>query len=311
MKKILKLSLAAAILLPLASCNDDSSKNSYTRGLPISAYNLVTAVDDASVKPAVGLSGYNVTFKYEDQKNSVQIKSGNVVLPDGGSISFTTKPMAVNVSTVTVDDSNRELIKFTSENPSESGAEVSQLNGMITQSGYYPGSAEVKGYDLLFPSSTKHYPILDYVLNEKWRVRTFWRDMTFMGSTITTGSNMPGPFTNTKFRYRIYMKTNTNGALTGKADVIFYNAKFAANMPFEMTIVLRDLDLKFSNSGYTLSGTDVIPDMVSDGDQFTPYPSFVFNNFTFTAVGDLTQATASYKVAGKYNGQFQGSSIVK
>lgn len=309
MRKFFKLSLAAAILLPLASCNDDSNKNSYTTGVAISAYNLVTAVDDASVKPAVGLSGYNVTLKHEDQKNSVQIKSGNVVLPDGGSISFTTKPMAVNVSTVAVDDENRALIKFTSENPSESGAEVSQLNGMITQSGYYPGSAEVKGYDLLFPSSTKHYSILDYVLNEKWRVRTFWRDVTFMGSTITTGSKMPGPYTNNKFRYRIYMKT-TNGALTGKADVIFYNAKFAEKAP-EMTIVIRDLDVKFSNSGYTVSGTDIIPDMVSDGGELTPTRPFIFNNFTFTVVGDLTQATASYEVAGKYNGQFQGSSIVK
>jgi hypothetical protein len=310
MKKILKLSLAAAILLPLASCNDDSKSNSYTVGIPVSAYNLVTAVDDASVVPTVGLSGYNVIFKSSDQENSLQIKSGSVVLPDGGSVSFTTKPILVDVSRLNVDDTAREVIKFSSENPSESGAEVTAISGLVTQSAFYPGSTEVKGYELEYPSDIRHYTIFDYVLNNQWRVRTFWRDMTFMGSTITTGQDMPGPYTNNKFRYRIYMKTNTNGALTGKADVIFYNAKFAERSP-EMTIVVRDLDLKFSNSGYTVSGTDIIPDMVSDGGEFTPFPSFTFNNFTFTAVGDLTQATASYKVAGKYNGQFQGSSIVK
>lgn len=310
MKKILKLSLAAAILLPLASCNNDANENSYTRGLPISAYNLVTSADDATVAPAVSLSGYNVTFKYSNQENTLQFKSGNVVLPDGGSVSFTTKPILVNVSSATVDDIPREVIKFSSENPSESGAEVTSLNGVITQSAYFPGSAVVKGYDLLFPSSIKHYAVMDYRLNEQWRVRTFWRDMTFVGSTTTTYPNMSGPYTDTKFRYRIYMKTNDKGALTGKADVILYNAKFAPPAPL-ITVVLRDLDLKFSNSGYTLSGTDIIPDQVNDGGELTPNPKYMFNNFTFTAVGDLTQATASYQVATVFKGQFQGSSIVK
>ena len=308
MKTLLKLAVAGAALFGLVSC-DQESEDTRTFSFAMAAYNLITSVDDddvAFVAPVV----YSFATKYPD--NTITVASSSMSLPDGGSATFTTVPVQMSIKNVSVDDRNVEHITFSSSDPTQSGAKITDFNGILTQGAYAPGSVEVPGYPREYPSKlVAHFPILDYTLNESWRVRTFWSDMTFAGTTTTTYPGMTGPYTNGKIRYRVVMKTGTANSLTGKADVIFYNAKFAASEKApEITVALKDLDLKFTKQGYTLAGTDVVPFMM-EGGELVPAPSYVFNNFTFNVVGNLTQCTASYKVANVFDGQFQGVSIAQ
>lgn len=312
MKTFLKLAVAGAVLSGLVSCNQEY-EDTRTFSFAISAYNLITSSDDDDPVAFVGAGTYSFCTKYPD--NTITVVSSAMSLPDGGVATFTTKPMQMGVKSVSIDDKDdkkAEQITFSSTDPTQSGSRITDFDAILTQGAFSPGSVEVPGYTRAFPGKlVSHFPILDYTLNESWRVRTFWSDMTFVGSTTTAYPGMDEPYTNGKIRYRVVMKTGDANGLTGKADVIFYNAKFAASDKApEITVVLKDLDLRFSKQGYTITGTDVLP-LMMDGGALVPAPSYVFNSFTFIAGGNLTQCTASYKVAGVFDGRFQGMSIAQ
>lgn len=305
------MSLAAAMLLPLASCEDNHDSDMTTLSVKIAAYNLVTSIDDDASKPVtVSLNNYVYNFTFANSGNTVALQAGPIAIP-GGTAAFTTIPLSSSARMLNVDGQQREVIKFSAESPTESGAKVADLNGLLTQAVFMPGSAEIPGYKLEFPGGTGHIAVLDYKMEDLWRVRTFWNDVTFTGATTTTYKDKDENivnFENKNIRYRVVMKSD-KGILTGKADVILYNAKFAETAP-EITVVLQDLDLTFSAAGYKISGKDVVPFMV-EANALQPTPRFIFNNFELSAVDDLTQATINFKVAGIYDGTFKGACIAK
>lgn len=308
MKKMLKISLASAMLLTLASCDNDPGGYSWNSREHIAAYNLVTSADGASQQALTSLCGYFFIFKYDQSGNSVAVNSGSIGLP-GGKAVFTTRPMPASEKTLEMEGKNKQVITFSAGNPSDTGAQVSDFNGMLTQAAFLPDPiVVVPGYELVFPVATEHFAVLDYVLDDVWRVRTFWNDVTFCGTT-TTNPGADKPYENKNIRYRVVMKTD-NGNLGDKADVIFYNAKFAEQAPAIEAIVIKDLKLEFSAAGYKVSGTDVVPSMIEAG-ALSPTPRYKFDNFSLSVVDDLTQATADYKVAGKFEGSFQGACILK
>lgn len=296
----------AVSVFAMSSCSKDSeSNNSYTSTTPISAYNLYVA-SDGSGSSSTGLALYDFTMTFPAY--TIQVSADNMAVPGGVSSSFATVPMNLKSSMVTVEETGREIISFSSDNASESSTRIRNLKGSLTQAAYFPPEVTVPGYKLLLPGNTKHYVLMQYNLNDNWDVRTFWPDVTFKGSTVTTYPGMGEAFFNSGISYRVVMQLKDK-AITDKADVIFYNAKFAPKAP-EITVVLKNLDLEFNERGYTIKGHDVIPYMLEAG-ELQETPRFKFNSFDLRVAGDLTSAVIDYRVADIYSGSFTGISVVK
>ncbi len=305
MNRLLLTGLISASAISLVSC-DKETENSYTNTTPVSAYNLyVSAAGDAV--PSTGSALYKFTLKFPE--STIQVSADNMALPGGSTSSFFTVGMNLASATIKVDETSREVIAFGADEATESGSAVSELSGYLTQAAYLPPDITVPGYKLFVPSNTLHYVVMQYALNDRWNVRTFWPDATFKGSTITSYPGMTEAYSNSNISYRIVMHLNEDKAVTDKADIIFYNAKFAPKAP-EITVVLKNLYLEFNDRGYTVKGDDVIPYMV-EAEDLQETPRFKFNKFDMRVTGDLTSAVIEYQVADVYKGSFSGVSVVR
>lgn len=304
MKKTILYGMIAATALTITSC-DKESENSYTSTNLIPAYNLFTSAD-SNEAPFVGLGAYNFTLKVPD--NTFEMNVSSMPAPGGTTASFATKAISFISGYITFENKAYEQIKFSSNLPTATGTEISDLNVLLTQAVYRaPEGTGLQDYTPFVPSKTMHYAFMQYKYTDDWSVRTFWPDVTFRGTTTTTYPGMEGPFVNKTMSYRVVMQRKEN-AITNKADVIFYNARFAPKAP-EILVVLKNLDLKFTQRGYEISGQDVIPYML-EGEGLTETPRYKFNAFTLTVGGDMTTASVSYRVAEVFKGEFQGSCVI-
>ncbi|MDE7181292.1 MAG: hypothetical protein K2N88_08875 [Muribaculaceae bacterium] len=300
MKKLLLSGLAALCALAFTACNK-SSDNSNVVSFKLPTYNHFsssTPGGSVSVAPA------SYTYTTEIPAFTVNMSGQDLSSPTGN-FNFRTSEIGFKVKYYDFNGRDAEVISFSSALPTENNV-ITDLKCQLTQMAYAPGSAEVPGYKRFAPNDTFSYTVMSYRYNGML-VRTFWPDMTYKGLTVTQGVGMPGEFTNQNMSYRVVMQRNDDNTLKNKADLIFYNAMFAQGMP-ELTIVVKDLDLKFTNMGYELTGTNISPYMV-EGGELQPAPRFVFNEIRFDASGDLTSITGTYKVAGIYSGRFTGACI--
>lgn len=317
MKKTFYAGLVALTFLSLVSCNKEE-ENFITETHPIPTYNLVTAADGEG-SPIVNLNSYNYTMKYPSY--TVSMKASDIFL---GSTKgqFATPEVPMFQRWIKMNDAlEAEEITFEAKDIPENML-ASDVKCILTQAAYAPGDVKVpmevsteqqgeyKGpyYERLTPGRKAHYTVMSYNYGP-WKVRTFWPDMTFCGQTKSTFPGMTEPNVNEKMSYRVYMHRNQDNSLTGKADVIIYSASFAPGMP-DITIVVKDLDLKFDNNGYEVSGTDVVPYMVEAG-ALQIAPRYKFNELKMNVNGDLTAMQASFTVAGSLNANFLGYSVKK
>lgn len=311
MKKILSLGFIAATTLIFTSCNhgDDYSQ---TSNLAIPAFNLFTSVS-GNDDPFVGSGTYSFGTKYPEA--TLTVSANGMTTPSGSLATFSTVPMAFTAKVYTDNEVAFEDVTFKSEDPSSSGNKIFNLTGNISQYLNYPINFNdvdyLPGYKWLVPTSSFHYVFMQYQYGNNWNVRTFWPDLTYVGQTVTTFPQDPGSFNSNEIQYRVIMQLNKDEfSLNKKVDIVMYNAQFAPQAPMIKVILLRDLDIEFTNDGYTISGQNVVPFMVESGD-YLPVERFMFNNFEATVGGDLTGISISYTVAGVYKGGFTGTCFRK
>lgn len=313
MKKSLLLGFAAVAAVSLVSC-DKHEDNSYQTSIAVPVYNLFTPINGDG-NPFVGSAIYSFTVVYPAE--TITISTNNLSNPNGTSGSFTTKPLSFDAKYYTVDDTGRESISVKSQDPNDSGISIYDLNCLLTQAVYFPPRVtdtdalpEYHGLNWHRPISSYHYVFAQFQYGDDYNVRSFWYDQTFKGQTITSYPSGTGMTTyNTEgISYRVVMQLKKDGSISDKADLIMYDAKFAEPQPELSYIVLKDLNLQFTNEGYTITGDDVIP-LVAENGEYTPYPAFVFNNFKASVSGNLTGVSMAFTVAGRFSGNFTGSCI--
>ncbi|MBD5205407.1 MAG: hypothetical protein HDS71_01925 [Bacteroidales bacterium] len=304
MRNYLLLGALLACGMALTSCSDNASDPSSETTNPIPTYNLFTDATGSSA-PFVGTGIYRYTMTFP--ANTVSVSVSSMPVPGGATLNFATDPVKFTASYLSMPDGKRaEVIKF--GNVVANTPAVSNLNCVLTQAAYAPEDVTIPGIEKRYlPSELQHFTVMQYDYNH-WKVRTFWPDMTFHGTTNTSGVTMAEPFSTTITSYRIVMHINDDKSIGNKADIIIYNSAFAANMP-SLNIVVKDLDLTFSDAGYEVSGSDVVPYMIEAG-ELQPTPRFIFNNIRFSVTGDLTDVNAYFQVAQVFNGSFTGSSIL-
>lgn len=162
--------------------------------------------------------------------------------------------------------------------------------------------------DVAVPQQYMSLPIMRYSVGQDYKVRTFFQYPLYTGTTVTT-DDVNVRYESKKMGYYISMDIPKR-----KATVVILNAKFSDKMGKELTaLFLRNLDIKFTPSGYEVSGAGITPSIMM-GTKETPVPTFEISSFQLTTVSeDMTTATAVYDVVNRmgetekrYKGQFSG-----
>lgn len=296
MKKSIYLGLVGLAAIAMTSCDDNPTN---TQTFPVTTINLVTS-NEVGVNPEVIGSLYNCAF---------DLTAGTMVMSTDfnagkNRIAFTTPSLKYNTAYAKDENVVHEAIFVNAlmGGTSSTGESITDIECEMTSMAYVPPT--VSGItQVQYPSSK--YMIMSYNYGMNYKVRTFWPDVTFRGTTKTSYefAGTPGSHETQDILYRVVMNGKDK-----KATVILYNAKFTSvsQEPLKSNIVLEDLDLEFTNSGYTISGTNVVPKCYESGNG-VQNPSYTFDNFMLTSAGNLVDCNISYKVAGKYEGTFTGS----
>lgn len=298
MKSTIIQSLCAAILLgagaSLASCSPEG-ENVQTVSRPLN--NLVIPADpDGEVKVDEDVS---YTIKYDYGTGNAMVTSDEMTVGDiTGSLSTDEMPFQQAVYTAGT------VRKFSGAGKlGNANDPVTDFSGI--ESGlffFYP--TPVPGLLDVYQINTAmlfKYTIGDYI------VKTFPRDIYYGGETVTriaAGPNAGSSFSSKEAIYRIYFAKGLK-----KAIVVIYNAKFAEKMPVQKFIVLEDLDVTYTRSGFVIEGENVTPKH-ADGDALTEHPGFIINSFRFSSSGEyLAKGICSYTVNGGMYGNFEGSYV--
>lgn len=194
------------------------------------------------------------------------------------------------------------------------GSSVSGTVKAENVSGYVPAQFNIiseddvmlPGYDTPVPTPL----IMSYNVGNGALVKTFSTDAVYSGSTeIATVGSDQAPYINGNIRYRVKFDESLK-----YADIIFYNANFAVAMPVTINFSLQNLDVEYSDSGYTITGEDITPMLYMDG-ALTPAPAYQVTEFKLSTVNsELTEIKANYKVfmmGRNYAGSFSGESSSK
>lgn len=123
-------------------------------------------------------------------------------------------------------------------------------------------------------------------------------------STFTTAQGQEGSFQSSSCVFEYILDVAAK-----KADVYIYEAQFAQQMPAQKVLWLQGLDMELSEDGIELSGANVVP-RSREGSGWTPYENFTFNDIEFEIkTPTMTAAEIDFTVAGRFHGDFKGSSI--
>lgn len=294
MKK-LTLGLFSVLLLALGACN--SEVDDTTQTVVYNTVNLVTPLDGGESYASKGK--YMFYLNMSKGKGSVSTSS----------LMINNKACSFHTDTVTYGygGGNGVLIRLQNLNgylDNDKTMPLSKDKFDIT-SYYYVPTMMIPGYAQM--PQPYPYVIAQYTVGN-WQVSTFQEDCSYIGETKTSYAGQGGvaqSFSNKDMLYRVIINIDKK-----TADVIIYNAKFAAPAPTISAILLKDLKVTWGKGSYTIEGKDIIPSVV-EGTGWQENQKFVFNNFKlFTTNPEMTDADMSFTVAGMYYGQFVGSYVV-
>lgn len=310
MKKFL-LGLLPLACVAITSCGGGETKDTRTYSSP--AYNLITSLD-GSEEPVVLPSVYNISV--DAIASTLTLSCPSLTIPTG-TINFTTSPMSAKMGMVTTNNRYSLIYLFKAQEAGSGSTDINSVTGYYTQAVYFPNNefgsdrTSLPGYSWYFPTNTYFYLYAQYKIGNSWYVRTFWPDATYHGQTLTTYPGASEPYKTEDITYRIIMQAK-DGALTGKADLIIYDPVFAPTMPIKLgTMRVKGLDITFTNNGYTLTGKDILPELIEGGEwQVYENERFIFKEINGSVGTDLTGLSLSYNVGGVFGGNFTGSSIL-
>lgn len=270
--------------LALTSCNlDNDNEDNYTMG----SYQCCNLVASDHGEAFATKASYTLTFYYLNDKLSVTTNDLNLGY---GNLGFSTGMMNCKTSLYNVNGATLDATTFSSGSAVGDGLSVQNVNGFITSMVNILGTNDPTNPDYKW---TSRIPLVaNYVVNNEYTVKTFMPDAIYSGTTnVFSQGSEAEPFTNDGIRYRIVFQENLK-----KADLIFYNAKFAEKMPITINFILKDLDVTYNRNGYVISGKNIEP-LLNEGNDWTPAPSFPFKSFEFiNTSSDLTTGTAQYTV---------------
>lgn len=300
------LPIFCLVALGLTSCDlggdDSTSSSSY------GTINLVTQLGTGESLMSTG----NYSFNFNLTQQTAVISTTDLIFPSTGS--QTSKHSLTTESTSYVQglfSNGTFLLKVLNAGGMVDNDNSLSLQGFqirVTNYVYTPSEdMENTNYVIGVSGASVARPavISEYSIGGLYNVRTVPLIAFYKGTTTTdiTSSSATLPSYKTEdMLYGVFLHKDMS-----KADVVIYNAKFAAAAPALTAVVLKDLKVECADKTYTITGTDVIPQVV-EGSGLTPNERFPFKEFSFTATGSwLHAASITYKVGDNYSGRFYGT----
>ncbi len=276
---------AAGLVLSATGCSKNGPEISSTVGMNMGA--AVIPVNNPS-------DGYftNGNFQFQFENLNCLLRVTDLKLPDDTKVDLSVN--APYRDFYFTDNSSVSQLNclgktFTSTKPD--GASVSNViaafvNGVVK----YPGGG------MITMPATIYTPVVSMRMGN-YNIASVPLNCYYKG---ITKSNI-GNFESTDGYYGVSIDATTN-----KAMVVIYEIRFAEKMP-KLNIVLRDLDVVFTTKGYSIVGSNVVPEML-EGTSSTPNPNFKFDSFDLTSRFDrMGEISLQVHVAGRYEGQFTGA----
>lgn len=313
-KKMIVAACGVAIAVGFSACDKKEPGYSSNETVNFGTYNIVAAEGEAPYVAPVRYQ-YNNHVDIGAQTQTMAMFINDMKVNKDDKVSFKTMALPYKSGSVRIGESDYACIFMSgSDVTGNEKTSVKDFDCLLTYAAYMP-SAEIPGYPVSVPKNDKitdparqreYYTVMSYKLDDKWRVRTFWPDVTFKGTTTTSYPGMDKSFTSDKIEYRVVLDLKKEGA--PKADVFLINACFAPNMP-KLKLALRGLPVTFNENGYVIEVTDVNPELI-EGEDFTENRGFPFDRFSMTFDAEKCSADIEYKVKKVFDGKFNGNYIL-
>ncbi len=294
--QILSLGCLTATMMLAGACKKvDEPKSSAEWSIKIS--NLYIPDDES--KEVTFQTGCQYGFQLDYVNNTISI-TGQGFNIGGNSVNFSISPFKMDW----LKSENGWTAFFGNGSTSGGGLHIDNLGGFLTNMvNYHSVDGEVMVDEVITPQ-----PLLSYKAGE-YTVKTFAPNAYFTGITTTRYPSAGGmkTFQNPDMIYRVSFAKDMK-----KADVVIYKACFAEEMlnkGISFQLYLFGLDVELSKTGYKVSGTGIVPEMLGSGTT-TPNPGFPFDKFEISTVdGDMSKVKCEYTVKGIYEGSFSGVSV--
>ena len=305
MKKLFLLG-TVSLVMGLSACQKDGH-HEQTRTITAPTINIISSLDEGDDDVIVSNGFYTFSLVMNDETNTGTVASSDLVA-NNQILTFTTNEKKYSSTgydaffedvTGTVGNTGMEL------NNADFLA-IYLYDETYNKYGYYYDTTNVGEYTYMVSPVAPWIPVANYNIGNSYKVRTFQKDTFFKGTT-TTSYSMGGEVNNFEtegITYRFIIDTEKNSAV-----FIIYNGKFSASAmePVKTAIIVEGLKVDFSKTGITITGENLVPDIV-EANGVTPNEGFIFNSIQFRTTNDnLTKGEIDYMVAGRYSGHFTGS----
>ena len=304
-KNIFIGSLAAVMGLSLMSCNKEGY-NEIQRTLGGPAISIITSLSDDNVIVTPGT--YAFYLKITDSSTSGTVASPDLIA-DNTSLKFTTNDQGYKS---TGYDAFFENATGTVGNTTMELNNANFLASFIydeanNKYGYYYDETKIGDYTFNLNPYAPYITVAKYNIGSSYRVNTFPIESFFKGTTRTTYPANPQGFQTSDITYRFSIKKDKDSNVY-TADLILYNARFAAEMPMALTAVLvEDLDVEFTSTGVRITTENKIPKWFTNG-EFLPLDRYIFKSVEFNTTNEYyTTGSLRYHVGEDYDGYFEGS----
>lgn len=254
--KFLPLLILSAFIF--SSCGDDGPTEN-TQALTIqSSLNYVSVIDrtDNSQTVLVG-ADYGVLVNLD--RSTLQLHVNNFQYSsDERAISFTLPELRM--------DYTQTGWKLNAPSP----IQVEAGSSTVTIS-------DVKVDFNLRADGSQNLVTIDFVMDDRYEVTTFFTHNQFIGETKSTDISDPAndPFSTNQSRYLVVFDGKTK-----KAEVQIAYPRFMEGMPANLGIMrFADIPMTYTEDGFTFSTSSLIPEIAS-----TPYPAFAITNLQGTVV---------------------------
>ncbi len=292
----------AVMALLLASC-DTSTKDSY-QTLTYPEYNLLVDNQDMSAEAQASFSNYELKFNIS--KNVIDVKTSDIII-NNQKHSFETDTMSLRTNIFKTENGEDAFnYAFSKSGAAGPGSSASNFKGQLVWC-YMPS-----GSNLLSPTydvTVGQRLDLNYTLNDRYSVQTFWPAALYKGQTVSTSGSTTHTNKNSDYLTQIDFDKK-------KASIYVYNAELSADQAKDFPKVIRfeDIPIEFTHNGFVLRSAAPKTTILGKKDNtVTMVDSVGFNatDFSFNLYSsDLTDVTISYNLDGK-SVNFRGCSIVK
>ena len=296
----LKFLYLAVVALAFTSCDIANRDSHYDMTYTVN--NLIVDTDNLDQPAIVSESKYK--FFHNLSKNCVDITATDVVI-DNRKISFETDTMAPVSKTF---GEKVSYLGFSRKGNVGKGASISDLSGYLPYL-YRVASTNLFNSNYKFEYNLQESLIMNYMLDDRYRVSTFQSFSTYVGSSYVSDNGSTYSTKNTGYVVDINFTKKT-------ASVYVLGMELTADPKNTdaKVMLMQDVPVVFTHEGFRLEASapkTAIPGTVDNKSAFVESPNYKVTDFSMTLVyPELTDAMISYKVAGK-NVQFNGSCILK